>query len=51
MAEKPKDEQETQETPAGYEIPVPTRDEVEDALRKIVEPPPSVRKRRRRSGH
>lgn len=51
MGETPKDERPTQETETGYEIPVPTRDEVEDALRKIVQPPPSVRKRRRRTGH
>ncbi len=48
MDEEPKNQ--TQYTEQGYEIPVPTRDEIESALEKIAQPQvPSVRKRRRRT--
>jgi hypothetical protein len=34
----PEDEEVTQETPEGYTIPVPKRDDVLDALRKVARP-------------
>ncbi len=40
-------EKKTQRTPKGYTIPVPTRQEIEDALDKMAEPKkPSVTRRR-----
>ena len=39
----------TQYTEQGYEIPVPTRDEIESALEKVAQPDVSDRKRRRRT--
>jgi len=38
-----------QTTESGLENPVPTRDEIEDALAKIVQPQVSYGKRRRRT--
>lgn len=32
------DQEPTQETPEGHTIPVPSREDVEDALRKLVAP-------------
>ena len=43
MAEK----EPTQKTPAGLEIPVPTRSAVDDALAKVAKPQVSSRKRKR----
>lgn len=43
MADKP-----TQRTPKGYEIPVPTRGEVEQVLEKSAQPVPPKPKRKRR---
>jgi hypothetical protein len=34
----PDDNEPTQETPQGYTIPVPKRDDVLDALRKVARP-------------
>lgn len=49
MPDEPKDEP-TQRTETGLEIPVPTRDEIEDALVKIAQPQVShARKRGRRT--
>ena len=47
MDKDPKDES-TQRTETGLEIPVPTRDEIEDALAKIAKPQVSTRKGRSR---
>jgi hypothetical protein len=47
MDKEPKDEQ-TQRTETGLEIPVPTREEIEDALAKIAKPQVSTRKGGRR---
>lgn len=46
----PKDERPTQQTPTGYTIPVPRREDVEDALQKMARPakPKPSRRRRRR---
>lgn len=38
----------TQQTPAGYEIPVPTRGQVEHDLAKASQPLPPTKKRRKR---
>ena len=59
MSDESRDDQPTQYTPEGYEIPVPSREDVELALRKMArparpeplvesEPKPSRRLRRRR---
>ncbi len=40
----------TQQTPTGYTIPVPSREDVEDALRRVAQPAkPEPSRRRRRS--
>jgi len=46
MTKEPKDEP-TQTTETGLEIPVPTRDEIEDALAKIAQPQASHAGKRR----
>jgi len=48
MPEKPKEPQPTQYTEQGLEIPVPTREEIDDALGKIAKPQTSTRKLGRR---
>ena len=48
MPEEPKDEQPTQQTDKGLTIPVPTRDDIEDALAAIAKPQVSRLRRVRR---
>jgi hypothetical protein len=48
MTEKPKKERPTQQTDKGLTIPVPTRDEVEDALARVAKPQVSRLRRIRR---
>jgi hypothetical protein len=51
MPDKPKDEaQPTQQTEKGLTIPVPARDEIEDALQAIAKPKVSDRRLLRRGG-
>ncbi len=39
MAEKSKDEQQTEQTPKGLTVPVPKREAFFDNLKKVVKPP------------
>ena len=49
MDDEPQDEP-TQQTPTGYTIPVPDRETVENALRRVAQPAkPEPSRRRRRS--
>jgi hypothetical protein len=38
MPDKPKDQQETEQTPKGLTVPVPKRDEFFGNLKKVAEP-------------
>jgi hypothetical protein len=49
MADKPKDERPTQQTDKGLTVPVPTRDEIEDALARVAKPQVSRLRRIRRA--
>lgn len=51
MGDEPKDDTPTQQTPTGYTIPVPTREQVHSDLAKVARPrrqKPSLRERLRR---
>lgn len=48
MTETPEDEEPTQETPTGHTIPVPTREDVEEALQRMAQPAAAEPSRRRR---
>ena len=48
MDEKPQEERPTQQTDKGLTIPVPTRDEIADALARVAKPQVSRLRRIRR---
>jgi hypothetical protein len=44
MSEQPERDEPKQTTPAGHEIPIPTRGDFDELVRKVA-PPPGSRKR------